>query len=181
MYDFSMDIDYLRETVSYDPESGGMFWLQRPKYHFKGTKGYNLWKTRFAGKAPGSLDQKGYKRIPINGKVYRAHRLAWAVYYGEHPDGEVDHINGDPADNRIANLRVVKGSQNSRNQKRRKDNKTGIPGVSWWPSREKWQAKIGIGKSKSKSLGFFETKDEAIAARRAAEIILDYHPNHGRE
>lgn len=174
-----MDIEYLREAVSYDPETGEMRWGLRPKDHFATTKGYNLWKTRYAGKRPGSVTKKGYIRIPIDGTIFYAHRLAWILHYGENAPGQLDHINGDPADNRIANLRVTDNVGNARNKKLWTKNRTGHFGVSWRPDLERWSASIGVG-GKNKNLGFYDTKDEAIAARRGAEIVLGYHKNHGR-
>lgn len=175
-----MDIEYLRQAVDYDEETGVMEWKSRPRHHFKTDKGYRLWQTRFAGAPPGTLDAKGYLRIPISGVVYRAHRLAWLLAYGEEAKGQIDHINGVPADNRLVNLRVVTASCNSRNTKLRADNKSGHPGVSWRKDLGRWAALIGIGSGSNKTLGFFDTKAEAVAARRGAEIVLEYHPNHGR-
>ena len=176
-----MDISYIREALDYDPETGLLTWRVRPKHHFKGTKGYNLWKARFAGNPPGSIDAKGYLRVTIDGKAFRAHRLAWALANGEHPSHEIDHINGNPLDNRLVNLRAAKAMDNARNRSLRVDNKHGVPGLLWWEDRQKWSASIGVGGGKAKSLGFYETKDEAIAARRGAEIVLGYHENHGRQ
>lgn len=175
-----MDITYLREAFDYNPETGDIRWGKRPKEHFPTTKGYNLWCTRFAGKVPGGITKKGYRRIPIGRATFYAHRLIWMIHYGEDPAGQIDHINGDRADNRIGNLRVTDNTGNARNRKVRANNTSGYSGVKWWPDRQKWQAQIGVGRSSAKSLGFYETKDEAIAARRGAEIVLEYHPNHGR-
>lgn len=92
---------------------------------------------------------------------------------------EIDHINGDPKDNRWANLRSVISAENAKNQKRRKDNTSGVCGVYWREDSRKWRAMIGHN-GRLIRVGTFERKEDAIAARLAAQQKLDYHPNHGR-
>jgi hypothetical protein len=175
-----MDATYLNEAIDYDPVTGEMTWALRPRHHFRTDKGFRLWKARFAGTKPGSLDAKGYTRIPINGVTFRAHRLAWLLVYGEDAVGEIDHINGDRSDNRIANLRTVKAGHNARNMKLYTTNTSGHSGVAWRADLGRWAASIGVGAQKKQALGFFDTKEEAVAARRGAEVVLEYHENHGR-
>jgi len=64
-------------------------------------------------------------------KTYAAHRVAWFLHHGAWPMGEIDHINGNAQDNRIANLRDVTHKENTRNMKRRSDNTSGITGISY--------------------------------------------------
>lgn len=85
----------------------------------------------------------------------------------------VDHINHDKLDNRRENLRIVTPLQNSRNLKVSKKNKTGIRGVYWDKQRDKWTAQIKI-MYKSTSLGRFNTLEEAIKARKKAEVTYGY-------
>lgn len=108
----------------------------------------------------------GSVRWPENDKIYQAHRLAWLLHYGEWPKGVVDHKDGDPGNNRIENLRDCTHAQNIANQRRRTDNKSGVKGVYWDASRKKWHAQIvkEVGTSKSRSLGRFNTIEEAAAA-----------------
>ncbi len=82
---------------------------------------------------------------------------------------EVDHINGIPNDNRLANLRVVTASQNTRNKLTDRGS-CGHRGVSFHPKmRNPWVARIHVGKSSIRA-GSFATREEAIAARLAAEL-----------
>lgn len=99
-------------------------------------------------------------------RLYLAHRLAWLHYYGEWPIQYIDHINGDYADNRIANLREVTKSENAWNSKPRKNN-SGFRGVSLYKPSGKWRARI-TANGIERSLGYYETKKEAVDAYKKA-------------
>ena len=90
----------------------------------------------------------------------------------------VDHMNGDTTDNRRENLRVVSLTENARNRVGWKNSKSGIMGVGWDNARQKWTSYIGANdKTKPLRLGRFDTKEEALAARLAAEKRLwGVHP-----
>ncbi|MCK5923141.1 MAG: HNH endonuclease, partial [Methylococcales bacterium] len=92
----------------------------------------------------------------------------------------VDHINGNSADNRIENLRVVTPSQNSRNQKKSSAAKGPINGVRFYEKGASWKAEINCN-GKTLRLGTFDTAAEAIAARVSAEIVLKFSYRHGKE
>jgi hypothetical protein len=111
-------------------------------------------------------------------KRYYAHRVLWAMYYGDWPQGEIDHIDGNPANNAISNLRDVTTAENRRNMPMMRNNKSGHVGVRY--CRWGWQAYICADRKRS-HLGFFKTKEQAIAARRVAEIQMGFHQNHGRK
>lgn len=84
------------------------------------------------GQPVGYLNKKGYIVIGINGVNYYAHRLTWTYVYGDYPNGEqpfIDHINGNPSDNRIENLKVSSAGENSRNQKMYSNNTSDVTGV----------------------------------------------------
>lgn len=184
----TIPVESLRELLDYNPDTGRLFWRYRDVKWFSNSATRSAaavcstWNTRFAGK-------EAFKAIhPLGcGRVGRVlalgcsgHLVAWALYYGEWPTMQIDHINGDPTDNRIKNLRLVTSSENARNKKRAKNNKSGVVGVRWYVQMKKWHVQIGNGHSKNLHVGFFETFDEAVAARRAAEVAQGYHPNHGR-
>jgi len=173
-------IETLKEIVSYDPEAGTFQWKPRPAKMFKTQKAHKAWKKRFENQAAFVYEnERGYKRTVIFGVPYYAHRLAWALHHGEWPVSEIDHINGNPSDNRIGNLRSADHTENCRNLKRPSNNTSGVIGVSWLEDRQKWQAYIddGIGRI---PLGKYKDFKEAVIARKAAEAALRYHPNHGR-
>jgi len=80
--------------------------------------------------------------------------------YGEFPENEIDHIDGNPNNNAISNLRLSTSSQNKCNTKLRKDNTSGVKGLHWYKAYSKWQVNIGINK-KTKCLGYFDDFFEA--------------------
>lgn len=105
----------------------------------------------------------GHQRVAINRKFYYAHRLVWQIVYGEPPARTIDHVNGDPADNRISNLRLCNDSQNQANRKRPATNTSGLKGVTWNKASQKWQAGIKVHR-KSYHLGLFDDPEEAHRA-----------------
>jgi hypothetical protein len=136
---------------------------------------------RFCGKPAGTWNN-GYLIITIEGRPYRAHVLAWLYVKGEWPDFTVDHKNRNPGDNRWSNLRRASYSQQTYNQKLRKDNSSGHTGVGYVARLSKWIAYIRV-KEKTKRreggsrgyLGLFTSKELAIRARKQAEVKF-----HGR-
>lgn len=120
-----------------------------------------------------------YRQLNRKGKVYRYHRICWLLYYGHWPKQQIDHINGDGLDNRIINLRDVSHRENGMNQKKPKNNKSGICGVNWCKQTSKWRAEIMI-KGKKKCLGRYEKIEEAADARSLAENKYGFHENHGK-
>lgn len=118
------------------------------------------------------------KQVRINNKMYYVHRIIYKLCTGLEPD-IIDHINGNPVDNRIENLRSVSNAENSRNASVNINNTSGVSGVSWSKSRGKWEAYIW-DKCKKINLGRYEHLEEAVAARTLAESELNYHENHGR-
>lgn len=85
-------IEYLHECFSYDHLSGLMVWKVRPITHFARERDHGAWNARFAGKNAGSMN-KGYWRVEVSKQPMGVHRIAWAMHYGEYPEGWIDHIN----------------------------------------------------------------------------------------
>lgn len=107
------------------------------------------------------------------------HRLIWAWVHGEYPDDYIDHINGISSDNRLANLRAVPHKINMRNKSIPSNNTSGTNGVHWDKFTDKWIAQLQVD-GKHKWLGRHNELDDAIKARKQAEVKYDYHENHGR-
>lgn len=147
----------LRDALDYNPETGA--------FTRKATSNCNP--RAQAGSTAGGWTTSGYRQIRVDGNRYFAHRLAWLYVYGQWPDGEVDHVNGERADNRIANLRLASRSQNMANAKIPKNNTSGIKGVIWDKVNRKWMAYLQVD-GRFKNLGRFETLEAASATRIAA-------------
>jgi len=171
--------DDLPEMLSYDEETGVLTWKHLPPRMFRADQYYRAWNTQFSGKeAFTTVHSAGYRHSQIRGKNYLAHRVAWALKTGKWPDGEIDHVNGDRADNRWANLREVSHGENSKNTGISRQNKSGVVGVFWNEANKKWRAYIHAD-GVTERLGEFVRKADAIKARKAAERRLGFHPNHG--
>ena len=176
----SVDVDVLRQLLSYEPLSGDLFWLPRPQSMFKSYQAFYGWNGRFVGKkALVSTMMCGYKYGGILGVRFLAHRVAWALATGSWPPECMDHINGDRADNRLANLRCVSQGENLRNSSRPHTNTSGTVGVRWVARDKRWIATIGV-KGRMVHLGSFLSIEAAIAARKDADQKYGFHQNHGK-
>jgi hypothetical protein len=131
------------------------------------------------GLVAGGKNTHGYWQIGFKNKTYLAHRLAWILHYGDWPSGNIDHINGNKLDNRIVNLRVATQAENLKNRALAKKNTSGCHGVEWHKVAKKWTARITHNGTRE-YLGIFSKKEFAINARKEAEKIYGFHPNHGR-
>ena len=113
-----------------------------------------------------------YYTVAIGKKNYMLHRLVWIYHYGDIPDGmQIDHIDGNPLNNQIENLRLATPSQNQQNSKIRSNNTSGIKGIRWYERSKKWKVQICIN-GKYKFIGYFDILEEAEAAITAARNNL---------
>lgn len=173
----------VRELFNYDPVSGCLIWRSRPKDAFATKAAYSSFRARCEGKAAGHIEGQGYRVIVFDGQAKKAHKLVWLFIHGEwvkYPDFEIDHVNGDRADNRIQNLRKVTKSLNQRNSSMRKNNQSGVIGVNWVASKRRWIARIWDGPH-HRYLGQFTKIEDAAVARAKAERELGYARGHGKE
>ncbi len=159
-----LSAEYVRSILEYDPVTGVFRWKWRVSLS-------PAWSVRWAGRAAG-FTVRGHTQIQIGGSNFYAHRLAWLHVHGEWPPEQVDHINGDRSDNRLANLRLANNSENGCNKSMQRNNTSGAVGVTFHPQTGKWRARINKNGQK-KFDGLFDTKDAAVAARGAA--LRDIH------
>lgn len=160
--------ELIKQFVHYNPDTGVLVRthaLNRahqivPKHHI-----------------PTATNIQGYLQLRMFKTPRLVHRLAWLYMRGSVPK-EIDHINGDRRDNRWVNLREVTSSENKRNMGVSVTNKSGVPGVFFYPRYQKWEVTI-TRENQHHYLGRFESFDEVVEVRRSAEVALEFHPNHG--
>lgn len=128
--------------------------------------------SRFGGKIAGDVKKNGYWYVSISGKRLLQHRVVYAMHHGYWPD-EIDHIDGNPSNNKIENLRAVNSEINARNKQKRSDNTSGYSGLSELPYGS-WRVRVG-----SKHVGCYKTKDDAIIARSKYMSANQYTERHG--
>jgi len=143
-----IDFSEFVARFSYDPKNGFITDINRNK----------IVKSKNAG---------GYLTLHFKGKNYYVHRMGWALTHNYFPNSAIDHINGNRADNRICNLRLVTSSENAHNRRN-------TMGYTKPKQTKKWSASIVVNK-KRKHLGYFDTKEMAHFAYLEAKKI--YHPS----
>jgi len=174
--------EVLDSLLKYDPETGAFFWRVRPVTMFSlgrstarprsAEHACNQWNSRWAGKPAMTKKHDGYWYGRIFYQQVLAHRVAWKIMTGADPI-EVDHIDGNRGNNKWSNLRNGTRADNLRNVRLRRNNKSGYHGVYFSKNQQKWIANITIGT--------FNSKEEAVEARKKYEKLLGFHPNHGRD
>lgn len=154
--------DYAREVLRLDERTGELFWRKS-------------WARRRSGERAGNVGTNGHARVGLMGRYVQAHRVVWLLSTGEWPTGFVDHINGCPTDNQMANLRIATKSENAQNSGTRSDNRTGFRGVGWSAARKKFRARICVD-GKRRIVGYFDDPKDAARAYAAAQKTA--HPFH---
>lgn len=148
-----IDAAKARELLDYDPDTGSLRWKRHMSTRAR------------AGDEAGLIQQGRYRRVGIHGRYYMAHRLAWLIVHGEWPANELDHINGEHADNRLCNLRQATSAENKRNTIHR--NRSGLIGASYHSATNRYRATISVA-GRKKFLGWFTNAEDAHAAYVAA-------------
>lgn len=150
--------DQLVASVTYDAQAGVF-------YRASSLGGVSI------GSIAGGLHANGYVMMNVSKRKVLAHRMAWLWVYGYLPNAEIDHINGNKADNRISNLRIASRCENQMNVAITVANTSGIKGVCYNKLASKWQAYIQAN-NKRHYLGLFSSKENAAEAYRVAEKQL---------
>ena len=148
------DFEEISQLLRYDPATGELRWLVSRS------------RLARAGDIAGTVTKQGYVAIILQGRGFKAHRIAWLLHYGNWPAGHIDHINGSKADNRIANLRDVDrrvNAENLREPLRREGRTSRFLGVHFNSVAKKWIASIRVHR-KLKHLGCFQVEEDAARA-----------------
>jgi hypothetical protein len=152
------------KLLAYDPDTG--------VFHWKVRRGWVA-----AGSVAGYRNPENYVAINLFNVPRKAHRVAWLLTFGRWPPAKakLDHINGNPSDNRIVNLRLVTDWQNAWNSKAHSDNAHGYKGLTWLDGRQKWQVRI-CARGKRKTLGYYATVEEAqrVYAQAATRLFGEF-------
>lgn len=155
---------------SYDRDTGVVAWKAKPNRNIP------------IGKPAGCKWPNGrntYIRITVEGQWVFAHVIAFVAIYGRLPDGVIAHDDHDGTNNRPNNISDVPHAVNLRNQRRNRRNASGVMGVDYHTATQKWRARIIVDQVEH-HLGVFDTSQQAIDARKAAEARFGFHSNHGR-
>jgi len=151
-------LEELKEYLDYNPDTGILIWKKKPNRRVK------------IGEAVGRDNGKGYLQTRYKKGFFLCNRLAYYIYHGVDPlEYTVDHRNGNTIDNRIKNLRLATYQQQQFNLGLSKKNKSGVTGVRWNKGSKRWVAYVSMN-WKQIHLGHFTNKEDAIQARKEAEI-----------
>jgi len=175
--------EFVRGLLSYNPETGELFWKRRPVEMFAAgpkqsqVRNANAWNGRYAGKRAFNCPHRRYRIGSILTHAILAHRVIWLIMTGSWPDGEVDHRDTDRSNNRWKNLRDSTRMENSHNCGPSSRNTSGFKGVSYDKFNCKWTAAI-FSSGKAHFLGRFYSPEEAHAAY--AEAAKIHHGDFAR-
>jgi hypothetical protein len=157
---------FLVSVLDYDPETGKFKWKKVTSNR------------AVVGREPGFVDKNGARCISVLSTRYLAHRLAWFYVHKKWPKAEIDHINGIPSDNRLANLREASKFQNTQNSRIRSHNTTGYKGIVKYQHDKNRFVAVIRAFNKVHHLGIFDTPLEAHLAYVEASKI--YHKEFRR-
>jgi hypothetical protein len=179
MPDGHLDPQLVKTLLEADFSTGQLFWKKRPSELFPSDQSARLWNAKHAGKnALNCVNGAGYRYGRIFRSPIMAHRAIWCLANDGWPKDQIDHINGNREDNRLVNLRNVTKLENSRNQRIRKENTSGVLGVYWLKNAKKWRAFVCVDYKKI-HLGVFDDFEEAVLVRKEAEKKYGFHKNNG--
>lgn len=167
-------LNYLNECFTLDPDvPSGLRWRNRPLSHFKNAHRRNNWNAHYSGKMAGTLcSTRRYLQIRIDGLRYMTHRVVFALAHMKLPPASlrIDHVDGNPLNNNPNNLRLATNAENLQNRTGLElRNSSGVTGVGFHNAGRKWYAQIRVN-GKTIHLGLFDAFEEAVMARRAAEL-----------
>jgi len=156
--------EYLHQCFEYEPAPGELRWRSRPREHFTSLQNRMSWNGKWAGHIAGRLSVKGYWQVCLDNRRFYVSRIIYKMHYGIDPEW-IDHKDGDRTNNTLENIRSATMLQNNRNVVKQVGF-AGLVGVT--KRRNRFMAKIRDQAGKRRSLGTFNTAEEAHAAYREA-------------
>ncbi len=147
-----LSVEFIRAILDYDPIKGVLRWKKRPDISTRAD--------RKNGHVAGFKNKDGHLVIQIQKRRYPAHRLIWVLVYGHWPNNDIDHIDGNRSNNKLANLRAATRRENLRNMGKKPFNKSGYKWVSWHKPTNKWVAQVRNNKT-NVYLGVFNSPQKA--------------------
>lgn len=155
-------LEYIKQNYRYDPHTG-LLWIKLSKY------------SRVVGR---SKSNSKHLQVGILGKMYSVHRIAWLLSYDSFPSCEIDHIDRNPTNNKLTNLREASHQENKFNRTKYSTNTSGFKGVVWVKDKKKWRAGICLN-SKFIFIGYFSSPEEASKAYevKASELFGKFSPH----
>jgi hypothetical protein len=157
-----LTLELVNKYLTYNKETGNLYQSKkRPKIK--------------VGSIAGGINATGYRYIQLEGRKYPAHHIIWLIETGNLPKKILDHIDGNPLNNHISNLREATIKQNNENRKAQRNNKTGYKGVSFNNRLQKYVAQIQHN-YKPIYIGIYKTPHEAHLAyeTKAKELFTHY-------
>jgi len=154
----------LKEMLDYCPTTGRLVWKPRAG----SSRSVRVFNGKFAGKPAGRPGTRGYWYVKIEQRSYCFSHVVWALATGSWPQEEIDHIDGDQANNRLSNLREATRAQNGANRGLHKNSRSGVKGVYF--SKGRWVAQAG-GKG-NRVVRYCNSIEEARAAYAGAVVSL---------
>ena len=148
----------------FDYQDGQLYWRVKKSYRVE------------IGKEAGCKNSHGYCVVRVDGVLYGVHRIVFLMHHGYLPD-TIDHIDGNPQNNNIENLRQATNVENCYNRGKQSNNKSGCKNVHWKAKIKHWSVEIQVNKVKH-YLGIY--KDLELAALVASEARDLYHGKFAR-
>lgn len=150
-----------------------MGWRPRPREMFGTDMNFHRWNNAYAGTEAGRITAAGYRNVKVQGAAFQAHRIIWKMATGQEP-GEIDHINRDKLDNRMANLREASRSVNMKNKGQHPKNTSGHKHIHWMPAIKRWTVQLVVPGKGQRQLAWCETIEEAVQVRDRLYKELGY-------
>lgn len=182
-----MDKQFFSQFFYFCSDSGHLRWKERPRHHFNSHAWFVRWNSKYAGEIARTTQNVNDKycqsvvRLNCMKLIYsRVVAVMAGIIEAYDDDVTIDHIDGNPDNNHVENLRAVCKRDNLKNKRVYRNSKFGVHGVSKPSNMNKWRVRITDNSGRKVSLGAFDDFFEAVCARKSAEIMLGYHENHGR-